>query len=130
MVAWSWKCNIWSYIFLDFHEPDRKSKKIYYLMLNTQFLYQQKAHFILYALARQNFNITICKNFIGPQRSIGPKKGCNFEFQKFIKKQPDHKKKVVLPNHLYWSVLSLEEFWSFIQIVIITASPIFRRPPV
>ena len=48
-------------------------------MLNTQFLYQQKAHFILYALTSQNFNITICKNFIGPQRSIGQKKGCNFE---------------------------------------------------
>ena len=43
-------------------------------MLNTQFLYQQKAHFILYALTSQNFNITICKNFIGPQRSIGQKK--------------------------------------------------------
>ena len=60
-------------------------------MLNTQFLYQQKAHFILYALTCQNFNITIFKNFIGPQRSIGPKKECNFELKKFIKKQPDHK---------------------------------------
>ena len=90
MVAWSLKCNIWSYIFLDFHELVKIVKNLY-LMLNTQFLYQQKAHFILYALICQNFNITICKNFIGPQRSIGQKKGCNFEFQKFIKKQLDHK---------------------------------------
>ena len=55
-------------------------------MLNTQFLYQQKAHFILYALTCQNFNITICKNFIGPQRSIGPKKRVQFRISKIHKK--------------------------------------------
>ena len=43
-------------------------------MLNTQFLYQQNAHFILQGWIGQNFNITFCKNFIGLQRSIGPKK--------------------------------------------------------
>ena len=30
-------------------------------MLNTQFLYQQNAHFILYVLKKQNFNITFCE---------------------------------------------------------------------
>ena len=71
-----------------------KIVKILYLMLNTQFLYQQNAHFILYDLTTQNFNITFCKNFIGLQKSIGQQKGAisNFDFfQKFIKKTPDHK---------------------------------------
>ena len=45
-----------------------------YLMLNTQFLYQQNAHFILCNTVDKNFNITIYKNFIGLQRSIGQKK--------------------------------------------------------
>ena len=27
LVAWSLKCNIWSYIFLNFHEPEFPSKK-------------------------------------------------------------------------------------------------------
>ena len=90
MVAWSLNCNIWSYIFLDFHAILKNQ----YLMLNTQFLYQQNAHFILFSLTAQNFKITFCKNFIGLQRSIGQQKGAilNFFifFQKFIKKQPDH----------------------------------------
>ena len=62
-------------------------------MFNTQFLYQQNAHFILYDLSTQNFNITFCKNFIRLQRSIGQQKGAisNFLFfKKFIKKKPDH----------------------------------------
>ena len=62
-------------------------------MLKIIFLYQLNAHFILFLSTRQNFNITFCKNFIGLQRSIGHKKKCNFEFQKFIKKKPDPKKK-------------------------------------
>ena len=74
MVAWSLKCNIWSYIFLDFHEPG-KIVKNRNLMLNTQFLYQQNAHFKLYNITCQNFNITICKKFIGLQMSIGQQKG-------------------------------------------------------
>ena len=89
MVAWSLKCNIWSYIFLDFHKLLENCKKSI-SHLNTQFLYQQNAHFILYVLTAQNFNIKFCKNFIGLQRSIGER---NFELKKFIKKQPDHKKK-------------------------------------
>ena len=72
-------------------------------MLNTNFLYQQNAHFILFPITRQNFNITFYKNFIGPQTSIK----CNFEFPKFIIKKPDHKKKVsCCMKDNYWSVLS------------------------
>ena len=66
-------------------------------MLNTNFLYQQNAHFILFPITRQNFNITFYKNFIGPQTSIK----CNFEFPKFIIKKPDHKKKSVLLYERY-----------------------------
>ena len=50
MVAWSLKCNIWSFIF---HEPD--------------------------ILIIKNFNITICKNFIG---LIGKKKKVKFRISK------------------------------------------------
>ena len=32
--------------------------------INTQFLYQQNAHFILYVSEAQNFNITFCKNLL------------------------------------------------------------------
>ena len=42
-----------------------KIVKNLYLVLNTQLLYQQNAHFILYDLSAQNFNITFYKNFIG-----------------------------------------------------------------
>ena len=71
MVAWSLKCNTWSFLFLDFHEPGDNSIKSIYLMLNTQFLYQQNGQFIVCNTVDKNFNITICKNFIGLQRSIG-----------------------------------------------------------
>ena len=94
MVAWSLKCNIWSYIFLDFHEPGDNLKKSISHAQHTIFLYQQNAHFILYILTPKNFNY---KNFIGLQRSIGKKKRCNLEFQKFIKfikKKLDHKKNI------------------------------------
>ena len=79
-------------------------------MLNTNFLYQQNAHFILFKITTTNFNITFYKNFIGPQRSIGQQKKCNFEFQKFIIKKPDHKKKMLLLYERYWSVLSPDFF--------------------
>ena len=32
MVAWSLKCNIWSYIFLDFHEPGTIVKNLYLML--------------------------------------------------------------------------------------------------
>ena len=104
-------------------------------MLTTQFLYQQNAHFILCNSVDKNFNITICKNFMGLQRSIGPKKkkgaiSSNFELKKF-KKQPDQKKfiyRIVVIGQFYLKI-SLEEFWSFIQIVLIATSPIYRCPP-
>ena len=54
-------------------------------MLNTQFLYQQNAYFILFNLTDQNFNITFCKNFIELQRSIGQQKRCNVQFFIFSK---------------------------------------------
>ena len=38
MVAWSLKCNIWSYIFLDFHEPGENSKKSIYHAQHTIFI--------------------------------------------------------------------------------------------
>ena len=81
------------------------------LMLNTQFLYQQNAHFILYDLI--NHSKFQYENFIGLQRSIGQQKGAisNFDFfQKFIKKHRIINKKFGWTNHLYWSVLSLDFF--------------------
>ena len=50
-----------------------KIVKNLYLMVNTQFL-QQDAHFILQDYKERYFNITIYKNFIGLQRSIGQQK--------------------------------------------------------
>ena len=98
----------------------QKIIKNLHFMLNTNFLYQQNAHFILKKVIRSKFfNITFCKNFIGPQRSIGPKKECNFEFQKFIIKKPDHKKKKFSYYMMYidqfYLQISLEEFWSFYE---------------
>ena len=84
MVAWSLKCNIWSYIFLDFHEPGENCKKSISHAQHTIFM-STECHFILYCLTQRNFNITICKNFIGLQRSIGQKK-VQFRIQEFIKK--------------------------------------------
>ena len=78
---------------MNFSKNNQKSK---FHAKHKFFIYQQNAHFILFQIIRQNFNITFCKNFIGPQRSIGQQKKCNFEFQKFIIKKPDHKKKSVL----------------------------------
>ena len=63
-------------------------------MLNTQVLYQQNAHFILFSLTAQNFNITFCKNFIGLQRSISKKVQFpifSFFSKNLFKKQLDHK---------------------------------------
>ena len=93
--------------FLDFHELLKKIIKNLNFMLNTIFLYQQNAHFIFFSSTAQNFNITFCKNFIGPQRSIGQQKRCNFEFQKnnWIKT-----KKSELLYNIYWSVLSPDFF--------------------
>ena len=38
MVAWSLKCNIWSYIFLDFHEPGEKFINSIYHVQNIIFI--------------------------------------------------------------------------------------------
>ena len=65
---------------LDFHEPGENSKKSISHAQHT-ILYQQNAHFILCNTVELNFNITICKNFIGLQRSIGQQKRYNFEFK-------------------------------------------------
>ena len=100
---------------MNFSKNNQKSK----FHAKHNFLYQQNAHFILFPTVRRNFNITFCKNFIGPQRSIGQQKKVQFEFQKFIIKKPDHKKKSVLQNDIYWSVLSPDFFrriLTFIQI--------------
>ena len=48
------------YLDLDFYEMGKIVKNLY-LVLKTQFLYQQNAHFILYSLETHNFNITIYK---------------------------------------------------------------------
>ena len=101
---------------MNFSKNNQKSK--FHAKPNF-FLYQQNAHFILFQSTTQLFNITFSKNFIGPQRSIGQQQKCNFEFQKFIIKKPDHKKKVLLLNDIYWSVLSPDFFrriLDFIQI--------------
>ena len=70
----------------------------------------------------QNFNTTFCKNFIGLQRSIGQQKSASFEFQKFIKQQPDQQKKKLSGANVYigqfYLQISLEEFWSFVQMVL------------
>ena len=50
---------------LDFHDLMVKFLKNLDFMLNTQFLYQQNAYFILYDLTTQNFNITFCKDYKG-----------------------------------------------------------------
>ena len=84
MVAWSLKCNIWSYIFLVFHELGENCKKSISHAQNVIFI-STECPFILYVLTQQNFNITICKNFIGLQRSIGQKK-VQFRISKIHKK--------------------------------------------
>ena len=54
MVAWSLKCNIWSYIFLDFHEPGDNSKKSISHAQHTIFISTEcPFHTLLYNL---NFN--------------------------------------------------------------------------
>ena len=66
---------------------------ILYHVLNIIFI-SKNYHFILYVITRQYFNITICKNFIRLQRSIGKKKtGAITNLKKSLKKQPHHKNK-------------------------------------
>ena len=80
MVAWSLKCNIWSYIFLDFHEPGDDSKKSISHAQHTIFI-STECPFHTLGLQRAIFQYTICKNFIGLQRSIGQQKRCNLELK-------------------------------------------------
>ena len=89
--------------------------------------YHYNVHFILFPTVRRNFNITFCKNFIGPQRSIGQQK-VQFRISKIYNKKPDHKKKSVLQNDIYWSVLSPDFFRRILTFIQIFDCP-GRRPP-
>ena len=77
MVAWSLKCNIWIYIFLDFNEHVDNCKKSYLMVKHTIFISTEYPfHTLLFGLEK----ISICKNFI-LQRSIGKKKGAISKFK-------------------------------------------------
>ena len=68
MVAWSLKCNIWSYIFLDFHEPGDTCINSIYHVQNIIFISTEYPFHTLYVFFRTAFRY---HNSIGLQRSIG-----------------------------------------------------------
>ena len=98
VVAWSLKCNIWSLIFMNLNFPPKNCEKYISHVQHTIFI---SAGSPFHTLGAQVviFNITIYKDFIGLQRSIGQQnrsKITKIYIKKNKKKQPDHKNKFSL----------------------------------
>ena len=94
---------------MNFSKNNQKSK----FHAKNNFFISTECPFHTLSIITQLFNITFCKKFIGPQRSIGQQQKCNFEFQKF---KPDHKKKVLLYIGRFYLQISLEEFWTLLPV--------------
>ena len=101
---------------MNFSKNNQKSK----FHAKHNFFISTECPFHTLSITTQLFNITFRKKFIGPQRSIGQQQKCNFEFQKFIIKKPDHKKKSLV---IYWSVLSPDFFRRILDLIQICDCP-------